>query len=89
MYACIAVALLARPVSRTYCLAIILVFHVEDVGFMSTKIQIISIPVAFFFIHFRLCQLARGLHLLAVDVDGCPAGAALCHKLVVCGKDGL
>ena len=28
-------------------------------------------------------------HLLAVDVDGYPAGAALCHKPVVCGKDGL
>ena len=26
-------------------------------------------------------------HLLAIDVDGYPAGAALCHKPVVCGKD--
>ena len=29
---------------------------------------------------------AGGVLLLAVDVDGYPAGAALCHKLVVCGK---
>ena len=30
-----------------------------------------------------------GLRLLAVDVDGYPAGAALCHRPVVCGKNGL
>ena len=34
-------------------------------------------------------NIPYGPHLLAVDVDGYPAGAALCHKLVVCGKDGL
>lgn len=31
--------------------------------------------------------LDRGLHLPAVDVDGCPAGAVLCHKPVVYGRD--
>ena len=38
-------------------------------------------------VHFRPYLLDGGLHLFAVDVDGYPAGAALCHKLVVCGKD--
>ena len=41
------------------------------------------------FVHLRPNLLDGGFHLLAVDVDGYPAGAALCHKLVVCGKDGL
>ena len=40
-------------------------------------------------VHFRPYLLDGDLHLLAVDVDGYPAGAALCHKPVVCGKDGL
>ncbi len=31
-------------------------------------------------VHFRPYLLDGGLHLLAVDVDGYPAGAALCHK---------
>jgi len=55
---------------------------------MGTKVQIFSI---FFSFLVRSCSylLARGLHLLAVDVDGYPAGAALCHKSVVCGKNGL
>ena len=38
-------------------------------------------------VHFRPYLLDGGLHLLAVDVDGYPAGAALCHKPVVCGID--
>ena len=38
-------------------------------------------------VHFGANLLDGGLHLLAVDVDGYPAGAALCHKPVVCGKD--
>ena len=46
--------------------------------------NLVHVPV-----HFRPCLLDGGLHLLAVDVDGYPAGAALCHKPVVCGKDGL
>ena len=29
-----------------------------------------------------------GLNRLAVDVDGYPAGACLCHKLMFCGKYG-
>ena len=37
----------------------------------------------------RKCLPTGGVFLIAVDVDGYPAGAALCHKLVVCGKDGL
>ena len=41
------------------------------------------------FVHLRPNLLDGGFHLLAVDVDGYSAGAALCHKLVVCGKDGL
>ena len=40
-------------------------------------------------VHLGTYLLDGGLHLLAVDVDGYPAGAALCHKPVVCGKDGL
>ena len=36
-------------------------------------------------VHFRPYLLDGGLNLLAIDVDGYPAGAALCHKLVVCG----
>ena len=40
-------------------------------------------------VHLGTYLLDGGLHLLAVDVDGYPAGAALCHKSVVCGKDGL
>ena len=39
MYACIAVAVLARGVPRIYCLAVILVLHGEGVGLMSTKLQ--------------------------------------------------
>ena len=31
-------------------------------------------------VHFRPNLLDGGLHLLAVDVDGYPAGAALCHS---------
>jgi hypothetical protein len=31
-------------------------------------------------VHFRPYLLDGGFHLLAVDVDGYPAGAALCHK---------
>lgn len=38
-------------------------------------------------VHLGTYLLDGGLHLLAVDVDSYPAGAALCHKLVVCGKD--
>ena len=38
-------------------------------------------------VHERTYLLDGGLHLLAVDVDGYPAGAALCHKPIVCGKD--
>ena len=41
------------------------------------------------FVHLRPNLLDGGFHLLAVNVDGYPAGAALCHKPVVCGKDGL
>ena len=37
----------------------------------------------------RKCLPTGGVLLLAVDVEDYPAGAALCHKLVVCGKDGL
>ena len=33
-------------------------------------------------IHFRPYPLDGALHLLAVDVDGYPAGAALCHRLM-------
>ena len=33
-------------------------------------------------VHFRPYLLDGGLHLLAVDVDGYPAGAALCHRLM-------
>ena len=40
-------------------------------------------------VHLGTYLLDGGLHLLAVDVDGYPAGAALCHKPVVCGKNGL
>ena len=40
-------------------------------------------------VHLGTYLLDGGFHLLAVDVDGYPAGAALCHKPVVCGKDGL
>lgn len=35
VYAYIAVAVLARGVSRTYCQAVIFVFHVKGVGFIS------------------------------------------------------
>jgi len=31
-------------------------------------------------VHLGTYLLDGGLHLLAVDVDGYPAGAALCHK---------
>ena len=31
-------------------------------------------------VHFRPYLLDGGLHLLSVDVDGYPAGVALCHK---------
>ena len=32
-------------------------------------------------VHFHPYLLGEGLHLLAVDVDGYPAGAALCHDV--------
>ena len=31
-------------------------------------------------VHLETYPLDGGLHLLAVDIDGYPAGAALCHK---------
>ena len=33
-------------------------------------------------VHLGTYLLDGGLHLLAVDVDGYPAGAALCHRLM-------
>ena len=53
--------------------------------FMGTKVQIFSI---FFSFLVRSCSylLARGLHLLAVDVDSYPAGAALCHDVKFVAK---
>ena len=33
-------------------------------------------------VHFHPYLLDGGLHLLAVDVDGYPSGAALCHRLL-------
>ena len=33
-------------------------------------------------VHLGTYLLDGGFHLLAVDVDGYPAGAALCHKLM-------
>ena len=41
------------------------------------------------FVHLRPNLLDGGFHLLAVNVDGYPAGAARCHKTVDCGKDFL
>ena len=37
-------------------------------------------------VHLGTYLLDGGLHLLAVYEDGYPAGAALCHKPVVCGN---
>ena len=48
-----------------------------------------EVPPVHELVHLGTYLLDGGLHLLAVDVDGYPAGAALCHKPVVCGKDGL
>ena len=73
--------MLDRGVSRTYCLAVILVFHVKGVGLMSTNLQkILQSVFLLFFFHLRPYLLDGGLSLLAVDIDGYPAGAALCHN---------
>ena len=87
MYACIAVAALARGVSRIYCLTVILVLHGEGVGLQVQNYKLFFILCFFcLFFHFRPYLLDGDLHLLAVDVDGYPAGAALCHKPVVLWK---
>ena len=59
---------------------VVFVFHGEDVVFMGTKIQIFSILVAFLLVYLRPFLFVRGLHLLAVNTDDCPAGAGLCHN---------
>ena len=81
MYACIAVALLARGVSRIYCQAVIFVLHGEGVGLVSTKLQkFLHSVVLLFVFQLRPYLLDGGFHLPAVDVDGYPAGAVLCHN---------
>ena len=39
-----------------------------------------EVPPVHELVHLGTYLLDGGLHLLAVDVDGYPAGAALCHK---------
>ena len=51
---------------------VIFIFHGEDVVFMGAKVQIFSIQVAFFLVHFHPYLLYGGLHLLAFDIDGYP-----------------
>jgi hypothetical protein len=60
--------------------------HGKKAGFRGAKVQIFSI-LFFLFRSFLPYLLDGGLHLLAVDVDGSPAGAVLCHKPVVYGRD--
>ena len=57
MYACIAVAVLARGVSRIYCLAVILVLHGEGVGLQVQKYKLFFILFFFrlFFSSTRIC----------------------------------
>ena len=70
MYTFIAVAVMERGVSRTYCLAVILVFHGEWCRLYGYKITKISSFCFSFVCFFRPYLFDGGLHLLAVDVDG-------------------